>query len=66
MRSIRNLIKERNNRTFVPYSFESMMQLFGQNMDREALSSKMEDTNKQLDKLVKNTQAPKTDIEKAV
>lgn len=66
MRSIRNLVKERNNRTFVPYSFESMMQLFGQNMDREALSSKMEDFTKQLDKLVKNTSAPKTDIEKAV
>lgn len=29
MRSIRNMVKERNNRTFVPYSFESMMQLFG-------------------------------------
>ena len=66
MRAIRNLVKERNNRTFVPYSFESMMQLFGQNMDREALSSKMEDFIKQLDKLVKNTSAPKTDIEKAV
>jgi hypothetical protein len=29
MRSIRNMVKERNNRTFVPFSFESMMQLFG-------------------------------------
>jgi len=66
MRSMRNMVKERNNRTFVPFSFESMMQLFGQNMDREALSNKMEDTNKQLDKLVKNTSAPKVDIEKAV
>jgi hypothetical protein len=35
-------------------------------MDREALSNKMEDTNKQLDRLVKNTSAPKVDIEKAV
>jgi len=60
------MVKERNNRTFVPFSFESMMQLFGQNMDREALSNKMEDTNKQLDKLVKNTSAPKIEIEKAV
>ena len=66
MRAIRNLVKERNNRTFVPYSFESMMQLFGQNMDREALSSKMEDFTKQLDKLVKNTSAPKTEIERTV
>ena len=43
-----------------------MMQLFGQNMDREALSTKMDETNKHLDKLVKNTSAPKTEIEKAV
>ena len=42
------------------------MQLFGQNMDREALSNQMEDLNKQLDKLVKNTSTPKVDIEKTV
>jgi len=35
-------------------------------MDRDALSNKMEDTNKQLDRLVKNTSAPKVEIEKAV
>jgi hypothetical protein len=29
MRKIRNNVKERNNKVFVPYSFESMMQLFG-------------------------------------
>ena len=35
-------------------------------MDRDALSNKMEDTNKQLDRLVKNTSAPKVEIENAV
>ena len=29
MRKIRNAVKERNNKVFVPFSFESMMQLFG-------------------------------------
>jgi hypothetical protein len=29
MRQIRNSVKAKNNKVFVPYSFESMMQLFG-------------------------------------
>jgi hypothetical protein len=29
MRQIRNAVKARNNKVFVPFSFESMMQLFG-------------------------------------
>jgi Ca2+-binding EF-hand superfamily protein len=29
MRKIRNNVKENNNKVFVPFSFESMMQLFG-------------------------------------
>jgi hypothetical protein len=35
-------------------------------MDRDALSKKMEDINKNLDKLVKNTSTPKIEIDKAV
>lgn len=53
MRRIRNHVKERNNRVFVPYSFESMMQLFGQNMDREQLNTKFEELCKNLEKIVK-------------
>ncbi len=55
MRKIRNTVKERNNKLFVPFSFESMMMLFGQNMDREQLSGKIEDLKKALDRIVKNT-----------
>jgi hypothetical protein len=43
-----------------------MMQLFGQNMDREQLSNKMEDLRENLDKIVKDTSAPKSEIEKLV
>jgi UDP-galactopyranose mutase len=66
MREIRNSVKERNNKVFVPFSFESMMQLFGQNMDREALSQKMDELRRDLDKTVKNTSAPKSEIESLV
>jgi hypothetical protein len=66
MRQIRNAVKARNNKVFVPFSFESMMQLFGQNMDREQLSNKMEDLRENLDKIVKDTSAPKSEIEKLV
>lgn len=66
MRQIRNSVKERNNKVFVPFSFESMMQLFGQNMDREALSQKIQDLKKGLDKIVKNTSAPKSEIDAMV
>lgn len=50
----------------MPFSFESMMQLFGQNMDREQLSNKMDDLRENLDKIVKNTSAPKAEIERLV
>jgi hypothetical protein len=55
MRKIRNTVKERNNKLFVPFSFESMMMLFGQNMDREQLSGKIKELKKALDRIVKNT-----------
>lgn len=35
-------------------------------MDREFLSSKMDDLRDNLDKIVKNTSAPKADIERLV
>lgn len=63
MRKIRNSVKERNNKVFVPFSFESMMQLFGQNMDRDHLSGKIEDLRKILDKTVKTTVATKQEID---
>lgn len=66
MRRIRNNVKEANNKVFVPFSFESMMQLFGQNMDREYLNNRITDLKKNLDKTVKNTQAPKSEIDQLV
>ncbi len=66
MRRIRNNVKENNNKVFVPFSFESMMQLFGQNMDRDTLDAKIQDLKKTLDKTVKNTSAPKSEIDNLV
>lgn len=66
MRSIRNSVKEKNNKIFIPFSFESMMQLFGQNMDRELMNSNMAKQKKDLDKLVKDTSAEKSVIEQLV
>ena len=57
MRSIRNSVKEKNNKIFIPFSFESMMQLFGQNMDRELMNTNMTKQKKALDKIVKDTTA---------
>jgi UDP-galactopyranose mutase len=57
MRSIRNSVKEKNNKIFIPFSFESMMQLFGQNMDRELMNTNMAKQKKALDKIVKDTTA---------
>lgn len=66
MRRIRNNVKENNNKVFVPFSFESMMQLFGQNMDREACNTDIAELKKQLDKVVKNTTATKSEIDNLV
>jgi hypothetical protein len=66
MRKIRNSVKEHNNKVFVPFSFESMMQLFGQNMDREFLNGKIQELKKNLDKVVKNSQVTKSEIDAVV
>ena len=63
MRKVRNEVKNNSKKLFVPYSFESMMLSFGQNMDREEYIKDFKEKNETINAMITKNKCSKNELE---
>ena len=66
MRKYMEQLRQNSRKIYIPYSFESMMLAFGQNLERDTCQKKIDVKVKKLNKKIKNKHSTQNDLDMVI